>query len=188
MSDPRMAAARMTDRPQRYDEPTGGTPGVGLTGMDIAGALSMGGANRAEMLIVMYKWVQDKSAQQPLFYVVYDEVVKLATKYNWKPIKGKEIFRGLTMLAIAEVTDPHTCPTCQGRGERLTRNMMRQCPTCNGIGRQEMSDAMRYRALGIDRKAWERTWEPRYPRILAVVGGFEGRGLAAIRNGLREQE
>jgi len=190
MGDPRAMAARMTDKPQQYDEPTGGTPGIGLTGMDIAGALSMGGASHAETMMVMHKWVQDKSAQLPLFYSVYDEVVKMAIAHKWKAIKGKEIFRALTRLAIAEVTDAKCCPTCGGRGEvwRKGANVPMVCRTCNGIRRKEWTDAMRYRLLEIDRKAWERTWEIRYPAVMAVVRGFESRGLAALRNGLDEHD
>lgn len=162
----------------------GGTPGLGLTGLDVAAALAMGGADRAATLMVLHKWVQDKSVQEPLFYAVYDAVVTVAAREHWKVPKGGEILRSITRLAIAEETDPKRCPACQGRAEALIGGVMKKCPACNGIGWSEWPEAMRARLVGIDKANWSRTWDVRYRKAREVVARFERRGLAALRNGL----
>lgn len=186
MSDARALAARMTSqRPVDFREPQGGgTPGLGITGLDVAGALSMGGAGEGETLMVLAKWVQDTSAQARLFYVVYDDIVKLATEEKWQVPVGAHRLRRLTRLAIAEIIDAKTCQACQGRQWVLNGAIPKVCQACNGSGRRDWSAATRYHAVGIHRSNWLRTWARRYIDIMSIVAAYDSQGLRALRRGV----
>lgn len=186
MSDPRAMAARMTNfKPVDYrDMLGGGALGLGITGLDVAGAMAMGGAGEGETLMVLAKWVQDTSAQARLFYVVYDDVMELAAREKWRVPKGEEYLRRLTRLAIAEIIDVRVCPSCSGTRYDTSGRVPVICAPCGGSGRTAWTPAIRYHAAGIHGCNWYRTWAPRYKKIMGVVGGYEERGLASLRGGL----
>lgn len=188
MSDPRALAAKMAGRPIDYGAVGGGTPRLGLTGLDIAGALSMGGARREESLMVMLKWVQDKSVQEPLFYILYDRVVGLAVKRGWKVRKGEEFLRKLTRLAIAEIATPNLCPTCNGRREVWLRgeSLPTKCPHCNGVGVRDMEDQDRAALVGITKSSWCELWRDRYPEVRGIMERVEAAGLSALSRGIQD--
>lgn len=186
MSDPRAMAARMTNfKPVDYrDMLCGGSLGFGITGLDVAGAMAMGGAGEGETLMVLAKWVQDTSAQARLFYVVYDDVMELAAQEKWRVPKGEEYLRRLTRLAIAEIIDARACPSCNGTRYDTSGNVPVICDECHGSGRKAWPTNVRYRAAGVDKRNWDRTWARRYRKIMGVVGTYEAAGLAALGSGI----
>jgi len=186
VTNPRALAARMAGKPLDYASVPGGNPMGGLSGNDIAGALAMGGASNAEAMMVRLCWVQDKSVQGPLFYELYSRVAGLAVKKGWKPPKGKELLRSMTMLAIAEVSDPGLCQCCGGRREVWPKGATVPiiCPECKGVGRRGMREKDRAHACGVAASTWSTNWGPKYAQVLEMVSGVESAGVYALFKGV----
>lgn len=192
MGEARITAARMTNqKPTDFrDVLGGGTPGLGLTGNDVAGALALGKATRSQSFAVMAKWVQDESAQDRLFYEIYDRVVKLAAKKKWKVAPGKCWLRKMTRLAIAEHVSPCRCRRCKGRGFLYPPGReAKVCPQCGGSAMGEfMPQSKKAEIIGIPWESWRRKWRWAYAQVLEIIQDEDGKGIAALSRGLREDE
>lgn len=190
MTDPRILAARMANQKpvDTTDTPVSGTAGQGISGLDVAGAIAMGGADEGETLMVLAKWVQDKSAQARVFYIIYDRVVEAAVKKKWRVPKGQELLRKLTRVAIAEAIDPKCCPTCAGRRYVWMKGdtVARLCPTCNGMGKRGWRDEDRARLAEISLSSWSKRWGARYFIIIGIVSRFERAGLESLKRGMMD--
>lgn len=143
------------------------------TPADIAAA--MAGSNETGLDILLSKVVGDRTAQHRLFYTIYQQVVGIAVKENWKFRKGEERIRSLVNLAIFEYVCEPRCPAC--RGTKYVKN--EPCRTCNHTGYLKLNDKQRAEALGIHPSVWLRTWKARYARVFQVLNCHES---DAIRN------
>lgn len=106
----------------------------------------------------------------------HDLVPDLAALMATQIESGKA--RELAKLAILEyLVMPGACPACNGTGGRA------KCPTCGGAGRKGLSERARAMQLGVNGKAWQRTWRGRY-FLLAIP--VLTRYLAELRRLLRQ--
>lgn len=185
MTSPEKLLARLASHGIDYQGVTGGTPGLGITPEDVAGAMQ--GLDRGAYLLLLRKWVLDTSVQNELFYRVYVAVAGLAADNGWKVPKGQEYLRKLARLAVAEIVDPMKCSLCKGRTEIWKRgeNKPVVCPKCSGTGYGKITAAERYKTVGIDKRNWERTWADRYEMIYKFVNEWEHEALRAIRRNIR---
>lgn len=179
----RMTGVRPVDPRDVYGD---GTPGLGITALDVAGALAMGDASPLAEAVVRLKYVGDTSVQSRAFYLLYDRAMTLATREKWKLPVGGDLVRKMTQLALLEAVSSQTCKACEGRGQapRKDSPVMDECPVCHGVGRRGKSQAERARQLGVDRTTFTRIWSPRYERVLRMVLAEEAEGLRAIDRGL----
>lgn len=181
-------AALMAKVTQNYGEPASPVTGDKLSSWDLAAAMSFGGASRAEALSVLAKWVQDKSAQEELFYAIYDQVVQVATKKKWRIPKGKQLLRKLTRLAIMEHIAPCRCQRCKGRGMLYGLGRVpKVCPSCGGVGGGlYLSGREKARLVEVSGTAWRNTWLWRYNEILRMLQDIDSKGLLSLAKGLKD--
>ncbi len=151
---------------------TGGLAQLSVS--DIAAACA--GANRTGLGILLAKVVGDRSAQAPLFYEIYQQVIAHAVKKNWQSEKGKERFRSLVNLAIFEHVGEPRCPAC--KGTRYTEHS--KCHTCDGSGYLRFNDKQRAAAIGVHPSVWLRRWKERYAYVCQTLNYHESDAIYSI--------
>jgi len=142
-----------------------------LTTSDIAAACS--GSDKLGLSVLLLKVCDDRSAQEPFFYRLYNRITDLATKQKWKTDKrGDDRIRSVMQLALFEKIAEKKCPTCNG-----TRydpfDPTKKCEQCKGSGEWLLEDRDRAHAIGVSKQAWSKTWTNRYQDICAVIEGTE---------------
>lgn len=164
----------LNPRSARLDGLNGGIPE--LTNDDINAACA--GADSLGLDILLARICADKTAQHRAFYSLYQEVIQLAVDRQWRiREKGDEKLRGLTQLAIFELTDSHRCPKCKGTGYN---KRLRPCRSCGGTGFYNVRPIQRAKALGIAASTWQRVWAYRFADVMALMATHEASALKVI--------
>lgn len=162
------------------------TSGQGLTGVDIAAALSLAKVTRVEELMIRYIYVHD--------YGVYEEMVraihlaafeKWRESWNWRMTPF--LFLRLTDAAIIESLEPRICITCKGVGSFQLSDAQPfvDCQTCNGVGRIKLTDKERARRCGVKADNFRHQLASRYVKLLSFVQAVPQSGERKILKALR---
>lgn len=186
VGDPRSLAARIAPKTGNIDGLPGGGGGKGLRPEEIAGALAMGGASDEATLVIYAKWVGCSRSRTTLERKILSMVVDQAVKDGWyKEKNGKGFITRLIRVAVAELLDPHLCPSCGGKGEVWPKkaSVPKICPICSGHRRKDWPESWRYRLMEQERGTWAR-WRPRYDKVMLILRGLEREGLESIGDGL----
>lgn len=179
--------ARLTVRAQNLGERSSG--GIdGLTPQDIAAACA--GMADDQYLLLLRLYTQDRTVQKRLFYVIYDESTKIATRSKWRVPDGKELVRKMVELAIAEVINPRACPACNGKGEVWLKGMAvpTQCQACEGGGRKPPTTREKAKALDLEESNFAKHWRSKYEKIFNYVNSLDVGALEFLRKKLQRSE
>ena len=149
--------------------------------MAIAYGLSKVRSKGAGYLVrVMY--AGESAWEYDLELALYSTVIKIATQRKWTdfkhghPLRGKELLRHMTRLALWEHIHHHVCPICKGRAHALIEDKLVVCPHCDGTQRVEPTDKGRTKylmsATGVHAFDFA-PWMEKYRRIQDVLRAWE---------------
>ncbi|MEN8171406.1 MAG: hypothetical protein ABFS03_00850 [Chloroflexota bacterium] len=155
----------------------------GLTSADVSAACA--GINKKGELMLLAKICGVRGVQEPLFYRMYNDACKLAVKGNWRAGKrGLDRIRSVLQLAIYESITQMICPTCRGT-KFNPRNPTKTCSGCDGKGIWRMTDADKYRTVGISQQSWNKTWKWRFNDMLILLEKYEYSAKRKVLNRLK---
>ena len=155
----------------------------GLTSADVAAACA--GINEKGELMLLAKICGVRGVQEPLFYRMYNDAVKLAVEGNWRAGKrGLDRIRSVLQLAIHESITQMICPTCRGT-KMNPRNPANHCSACEGKGEWRLKDVDKYTILDISQQAWNKTWKWRFNDMLIMLEKYEYSAKRKVLNRLK---
>lgn len=156
-----------------------------ITPEDVVHALGMIKHDGASLLIRI-KWAGQSEFVQDLDIKFWISVVNLANSEHWpypEKLKGKEFYRNMGRLALAENINPNICLECGGSSIQITpAGKLEECSPCRGTGRSQHSDRSRARLLGMPWETYRHLWNERYRKIQGMVDLWESIGLSVIAN------
>jgi hypothetical protein len=152
--------AKLNPASQRYDSISHGTSKDGLTGLDVAAALSMAKLRPLAYQYARAKYALDEDARETLFLMLIN-----VAKRKW----GDDRAEYVAYLTITRNIDSNRCRSCHGTG---FNRKAKPCKACNGSGVYQATDAQNARVMGISRQAYSKTWAERVTemdRIMTVT-------------------
>ena len=136
----------------------------------------------ASSKLLRIKYAGESAWEYDVEIALYSVVVCIATQRKWTdfkhghPLRGKELLRHMTILALWEHIHHHVCPICKGRANALIEDKLVVCPQCNGAGRSEPTDESRTKylisATGVHAFDFA-PWMEKYRRIQDVLRAWE---------------
>jgi hypothetical protein len=87
-----------------------------------------------------------------------------ARKACW-PLQA-DTHSSLRTAVLREVSEPHLCSECDGRGAKVIENRLHNCTACRGTGRGKISDRERAKRIGRDESVFRRVWRDPYLWLL----------------------
>lgn len=138
-------------------------------------------------LVLRVKYADQREFISDLEYAFWLEVVDLSNREGWKYPKnliGKEFYRNLARLVIAENISPFICLECGGSAIDIVNGKVVQCSPCRGTGRSKHSDRSRARILGLSWEGYRDTWAERFDRIAGRLYMWESIGLGSVKKRL----
>lgn len=162
------------------------TSGQGLTGVDIAAALSLAKVTRVEELMIRYIYAHDFGVYDEMVLAIHTAAsVKWLTSWNWR--MAPDMFKRLTDAAIIESLEPRICITCKGIGrfQVVEAQPFVNCQTCDGVGRIRPTDKERARRCGVKADNFRHHLANRYVKLLSFVQAVPQEAERKIRKALR---
>jgi hypothetical protein len=102
-------------------------------------------------------------------------------------MEGKEFYRGMARLALAETLNPNICLECGGCGKEVTtEGKLANCKPCRGSGKSTHSDRSRSRMLDMSWETFREQWIYRYRRIQGIADTWESIALSSIHRKIKE--
>ena len=140
-------------------------------------------------LLIRVKWAGQVQFMQDLDIRFWMAIIDLAHSENWpvpEKFKGKELYRNMGRLALAENISPNICLECGGCGMQVSQEgKLADCLPCRGSGRSRHSDRSRARMLGMPWETYRHQWTERYRRIQGMSDLWESIGLSVIAKRLK---
>lgn len=159
-----------------------------ITPEDVLHALG-GIKHSGASLMVRVKWAGQNQFLQDLEIKFWLTIVNVANAEKWPyPIKkkGKEFYRDMGRLALAENISPNICLECGGSSIQITpEGKLEECSPCRGTGRSHHSDRSRARILGMPWETYRQLWNERYRRVQGMVDLWESIGLSVVANRMK---
>lgn len=167
------------------------TSGVKITAQDVYASIAMGCLHPAAQAIGLAVYRQDHLDIDTCRFHGKHLVLELFQEQEWSaftPYRNtfKNLIRSgnmtkeyanaakldlaqmlparLASLAIAELIDSGTCPSCKGTG-RMPLNPALLCHACDGFGRIGYPAKKRAGYCYINEETWKKTWRARYNLI-----------------------
>jgi hypothetical protein len=85
---------------------------------------------------------------------------------------------------LNEITSPHQCNECGGRGELTAGTLRIRCRQCDGTGAKAISDRQRALLIGKDESTYRAKWRGLYEWTYELVRNAEYDGLQALKRAL----
>lgn len=151
-------------------------------------------------LLLRVKYAQQTDCMETLDRKFWLKVVDISYEQKWKYPKerrGKEFYRNMARMALAEAIWPHVCIACGGVGfitvkRRRLRGRKRKrvgqvipCEHCQGKGRKLPTQRQRAKLMDIPFTSWLRHWAGPYREIQIALDRIETIGLGSLTNQLR---
>lgn len=156
-----------------------------LTAEDVAGALGMAHLKRGPYLLMLAKYCGDDTVLYELYNYAWFQAVDVANAKGWKPVKGKEYIRRMSVLAVDQVLKSQRCKSC--KGVRWVGNT--SCRRCDGSGMEAaMGGVKMSKELDMPVSTWYATWAPRYATIANEIMFWEVDALNRIQSRLRDRK
>ncbi|ALQ94962.1 hypothetical protein XFUD_07105 [Xylella fastidiosa] len=95
-----------------------------------------------------------------------------------------EMLPALVAAVVDELSKPHPCPCCHGRGERRVGALVKVCTACGGSGAVPASDRKRAAAIGRDESTYRTTWRGLYEWLLERMGVAERQAATQLQEAL----
>jgi hypothetical protein len=138
-------------------------------------------------LILRVKYADQKEFISELEYAFWLDVIDISNREGWKYPKnlaGKEFYRDLARLAIAENIIPFICLECGGSAIDIHDSKVVPCIPCRGTGRANHSDRSRARILGLSWEGYRDVWSERFNLIADRLNLWESIGLGSVKKRL----
>ena len=136
------------------------------------------------VLLLRVKYCGQQEFLQDLDIHFWTTIGDLALYEKWPyPIKfkGREFYRNMGRIALAELIEPRICLHCAGTALFINQeSKLVDCPECNGSGKARNTQRSRARLLGMPWQTWNNTWQDRYRQIQGVADTWESMGLGGI--------
>jgi hypothetical protein len=140
-------------------------------------------------LMVRVKWAAQEQFRYDLEVAFWLAIVDLANAEKWpypRKFKGKEFYRNMGRLALAENISPNICLECGGCGQEITpEGKLEDCKPCRGSGRSQHSDRSRARILEMPWETFRQGWIDRYRQVQGMADMWESIGLSVIAKSLK---
>lgn len=75
----------------------------------------------------------------------------------------------LRAAVVREISEPHLCGECEGRGAKMVESKLQVCMACKGTGRGKISDRERAKRIGRDESVFRRVWRDPYVWLLCEL-------------------
>ena len=141
------------------------------------------------VLLLRVKYCGQIEYLQDLDIHFWTTIGDLALSERWPyPIrlKGKEVYRNMGRLALAELIEPRICLECGGTGREITpEGKLGDCSPCRGSGRATHSDRSRARLLGFPWETFRQGWTDRYRQVQGIADTWESMGLGGMAKRLQ---
>jgi ribosomal protein L37AE/L43A len=98
----------------------------------------------------------------------------------WPRIGPQSRYLAIREGVLAEMLDPHLCPTCGGSGEVRADAVVRVCGRCLGSGHDKATDTDRAARIGCTRQAYVGAWGPPYEWLLDMCAHAERAGARQL--------
>ena len=102
----------------------------------------------------------------------------------WPRIGPQSRYRAIREGVLAEMLDPHLCPTCGGSGEVRADAVVRVCGRCLGSGHAKVTDTDRADRVGCTKQAYGRVWAAPYEWLLDECAHAERRAASGLAHAL----
>lgn len=166
-----------------------------LTPHDIAMLLGFNGLSEPSRLVVRVKWGLCEQDVHRLVLLTTKEMIRTAKKRKWRTQADASVWWRLAVMALREaevvsmangsiVAGVEKCRTCRGIGIAGDGSLRIVCPSCKGTSRYLVSQRRRAGDLGVDKKCWKKTWEPRFNIAVSKICTWEGIAIAEMRRRL----
>ena len=143
-------------------------PNSGIPWEDVAATLAK--ASDMAASYGRYKYCLEKKWKVKLLRPLFEKAMDL--KWN-KTISHEDIYNTVC-LALEEMTNPSTCPKCNGRKDVIILDKIYKCDLCLGFGRKSMSDLTREKYLSKNRNVFYRHIKYNYfNTILPMIEEWE---------------
>lgn len=145
--------------------------------------------HQGAILLLRVKFCGQNEFLQDLDIRFWMAVGDMALQERWPyPIrhKGKEFYRNMGRLALAENINPNICLECGGSGIEITSSgKLLDCGPCRGSGRSYHSDRSRARLMNMPQGTWREGWDERHKQILNLADQWEDIGLSGMKKRLK---
>ena len=101
------------------------------------------------------------------------------------PISTLESLPTLAMAVIGEIAHRPHCASCEGKGQKLSGELLMKCKVCGGSGLGQASDRRRATAIGRDESSYRERWRGVYEWLLDTMWEAEQDAAAAMARSLR---
>ena len=98
----------------------------------------------------------------------------------WPRIGPQSRYRAIREAVLAEMLDPHLCPTCGGSGEVRADAVVRACGRCLGSGHGKATDTYRATRIGCTRQSYVDAWGAPYEWLLDMCAHAERSGARQL--------
>lgn len=135
-------------------------------------------------LLIRVKWAGQDQFMRDLDVKFWFAVVDLSNAEQWpypQKLKGREFYRNMGRLTLAENISPNICLECGGSGMEIKPDgKLDNCSPCRGSGRSQHSDRSRARILDMPWETYRQGWSERYRRVQGMADMWESIGLSVI--------
>lgn len=153
-----------------------------LTAIDIAHAL--GRINKkGPRLLLRYKYAEHEQFFEPLNVELILTITKTAETEKWKNLAT---LSRLCHIAIQIVCRQPRCNKCKGIGERMWGSRRIVCPSCRGNSWQRIYDTDIAAQLGVEAKAYGKTYKKRLGAAMDILRDWEIVALASLKKSMRQ--
>lgn len=145
--------------------------------------------HQGAILLLRVKFCGQNEFLQDLDIRFWMAVGDMALQERWPyPIrhKGKEFYRNMGRLALAENINPNICLECGGTKIEITsQGKLIDCSHCHGSGKANHSHRYRAKSMDMPWQTWNNTWQDRYRKIQGITDMWESIGLGGIAKRLK---
>lgn len=141
-------------------------------------------------MLIRVKWAGQYYWVPELERLLWLAILGLAKREFWKypkSMEGKELYRGMSKLALSENINPNICLECGGCGQEITpEGKLSNCKPCRGSGKSTHSDRSRSRLLDMPREEFRDYWSDRYRRVQGIADSWESLALSSIHRKVKD--
>lgn len=141
-------------------------------------------------MLIRVKWAGQDHWMPELERLFWLGILALSNREQWKypkVMEGKELYRRMGQLALAESINPNICLECGGCGKEITKEgKLSNCKPCRGSGKSTHSDRSRSRLLDMPWELFRDSWKERYRRVQGIADAWESMALSSVHRKVAE--